>query len=96
MYRERSEMPQSKTNPGCYGPKSSSTVLRNHLTRCHLETYLAACERNGWTERAKSAKATHYSTSDIAVKPKYSKEALLKALIAFIVADDQVRDCARF
>lgn len=83
------------SNPVNYSVMTSTTTLRNHLTTTHLSVYIEVCGKNGWDERLKAARTSKTSLTKDVVRcetPEYSKEALLKGLIAFVVADDQVRE----
>ena len=70
-------------------------MLQNHLSQEHLDIYIATCKIKGWIAREEVARASinTLGPSETVVKEdrlEYSKEALLEALIAFIVANDQV------
>ena len=76
---------------------TTTTTLQNHLTMAHLSIYIEACTSNRWDKRLKAARNLKIN-KDISQceMPKYSKDMLLKALIAFIVANDQVCEYNNF
>ena len=90
---QRAQNSKSTSDMASYSASSSSTTLRSHLTLAHLDVYLRMCEHKGWTDRLKAAGGSKTTSNEVIVqhkRPEYSKEALLNALIAFIVTDDQV------
>jgi hypothetical protein len=83
-----------------YKVKTGYSSLRVHLEKVHKEEYLRLCKEKGWKNQlpteVKARKAACLAASQSlgqGVHPRqpYSQEALLKHLINFIVADDQVR-----
>src|SRR4051794_26417672 len=66
---------------------------RHHLTQYHYDKYLAACEKNGWTEyltKLKSTNADPTATGPAIAHIPFSQKAFINYLLRFIIADDQV------
>lgn len=84
-----------------FKPGSSTTTLRAHLSRFHLDEWVEYCDKHGiptkWkdTEAAVNSYRQKHGQKSESSKPtehkKFSNEAFVDALAAFIVQDDQVR-----
>jgi hypothetical protein len=79
-----------------YGAKTSVSILRRHLFTCHIEDWLAGCEKHKLAITAKEAleaiaafKGTQ-PESQAQQRPHFTPEAFVDALAEFIVATDQV------
>ena len=83
-----------------YSLTTTSGTLRAHLAKYHREEYDKKCAENGWknslveTEKQKEVMAEVVNRS--ADREPFSTEGLLKRIVRFIVADDQVIIFQRF
>ena len=89
--------PESIKCKWSFAGSSGNSSLCNHLENHHKNEYLHLCEVNGWTNML--PKMRKESKSAIAANPggpsaphtPFSQSRLLKVLVNFIVADDQVQ-----
>ena len=84
-----------------YSKNTSTTSLRPHIERNHLETYLSIYKEKGWkvllpglmsqarSQAASEASASRVSRPDLQVE--FSQEKFHQYLLNFIIVDDQVR-----
>ena len=82
-----------------YAYTSGYSSLRVHLEIGHRVEYLRLCKENGWKNQLPSVKldaslaaSQSQDPSGQGLRPRqpFSKDAFMRHLIAFIVADDQV------
>jgi hypothetical protein len=82
-----------------FATSTSNSTLRGHLQKYHDDEYTRLKQERGWQgklPRMQALELSRQSTLDSVVQAgvenrvKYSKPALLRHLIDFIVADDQV------
>jgi len=74
-----------------FGMKTATGTLRRHLIECHLDAWIDRCDKLGIKIKAKLAiRAIDEARSSSSARIEFTKEALVDALAAFIVADDQV------
>jgi hypothetical protein len=74
-----------------FGMKTATGTLRRHLIECHLDAWIDRCDKLGIKIKAKMAiRAIDEARSSSSARIEFTKEALVDALAAFIVADDQV------
>ena len=80
-----------------FAPSTGNSSLRSHLESVHKMEYLQLCAANGWTimlpkMRKEMMNANQGSGGgDGTQRPAYSQGQLLKSIVSFVVADDQVR-----
>jgi hypothetical protein len=83
-----------------YAKGTSNTGLRAHICKYHAKAYIEVCEKNGWhIVIPELQKKPTQSQLDSHLHPvvkkgkrkQFTKDHFLKALVDFIVADDQVR-----
>lgn len=89
--------------PTTYGPKTTTSVIRNHLFSAHADTWIEACDRMKITiggmgafqakvaaHRAKHAPGASQSAPDSQAEPvpEFSREALLDAIADLVIVDD--------
>ncbi len=81
-----------------YSKTTSTTSLRPHIERNHLELFLCIAKKNNWKHslpglmsQARSQAASEASSSQVR-RVKFNEQNFHQHLINFIVADDQVRD----
>src|SRR5215469_3911563 len=87
------EDPQNTTVANhAFSPFTSNTTLQLHLDKYHHKAYTAFCEVNNCSNQLPSQKALvgKLNQTDTGPRPKYSPAQLLKAIVDFIIADDQV------
>jgi hypothetical protein len=89
------EDPNSSSVKYAFSPNTSNTSLRMHLDRYHRNAYIAFCEANNYpnqlaSHKALLAKDNLADQSDMGPRPKYSPAQLLKSIVNFVIADDQV------
>jgi hypothetical protein len=76
---------------------TATGTLRVHLNKSHRVEYDRLCGENGWknclaeADIQKTAKAE--AVIQVAKRESFSADGLLKRIVKFIVADDQVRLC---
>lgn len=81
---------------------SSTSTLRAHLARFHLDEWIEHCDKEGIPTRWKETEAAVHSyhrkhgqntgsKSQSSERKKFSNEAFVDALAEFIIQDDQVR-----
>lgn len=76
-----------------YSPKTATTGLRRHLTKKHVPDYTKACKDFGWDihrDIDPDAGPLPAPANDLKEREHFTSEALLRHIINFIVADDQV------
>jgi hypothetical protein len=82
-----------------YAKGTSNTGLRAHIRKYHAKAYIEVCEKNGWhIVIPELQKKPTQSQLDSHLHPvvkkgerkQFTKDHFLKALVDFIVADDQV------
>jgi hypothetical protein len=89
--------PESVKWKWSFSGNTGNSSLRSHLESLHKDEYLQLCEEKGWTIMLpKMRKAAKSAIGDnpggpSAPHPPFSQSQLLKALVNFIVADDQIR-----
>ena len=91
----------SKHECTTFKPGNSTTTLRAHLSRFHLDEWVEYCDKHSIPMKWKDTKAAVNSyrqkhgqkseSSKPTERKKFSNEAFVDALAAFIVQDDQVR-----
>jgi hypothetical protein len=76
---------------------TSTGTLRKHLYTCHIQAWVAGCERLNLTVRAKDAvqaiaafQGVNSGPSHTEPRPQFTQERFVNALASFIVASDQV------
>ena len=81
---------------------TSSSSLRPHIERNHLDLYLVIAQKNGWKHtlpglmsQAQSQAASEASGLQ-ARQDEFNEESFHWALLNFIITDDQVRDLWSF
>ena len=77
-----------------YSPKTATTGLRRHLTKKHELDYTRACKDFGWdAHRDPDPDAGPLSgpAKELKEREPFTSEALLRYIVNFVVADDQVR-----
>jgi hypothetical protein len=80
-----------------YGNASTSTLC-NHLEKYHVNEYLNACTTHGWTIAIDSLCMTYKKQKEQELahkqntKESFTRDGLLKHLVHWIAADDQVRE----
>lgn len=86
-----------------YSAKTSTHILRRHLSECHTDDWIAACDKLGIDITAKAAQPavkdyrkrhgefvpTSQDAEDL--RQKFSKEGFLDALVDFVTSEDVVR-----
>jgi hypothetical protein len=83
-----------------YAPATGISNLRHHIECHHADEYKKICEEKKWPmmlvkQRAideQSSQGLRASPAADASRPAFSAKNLIRALVKFIVADDQVRD----
>jgi hypothetical protein len=80
-----------------YSVKSSTTTLRPHIERFHLQEYLQLQKEHGWTvmlpglvSQARSQAASTANSLQEEAREKWDEPTFLRHLVRFIVTDDQV------
>ena len=75
---------------------TSSSSLRPHIERNHLDLYLVVAQKNGWKHalpglmsQAQSQAASEASGLQ-ARQDEFNEESFHRALVNFIIVDDQV------
>lgn len=71
---------------------SATTNCRGHMVKHHLQEYLQACRKFGWTEYLVQygTPRPNAATSDPAAVPKFTSEVFLDLLIKLITTCDLV------
>jgi hypothetical protein len=73
---------------------TSTTMLRGHLKREHLDNYLKTSKEKGWKQHSmfnsKASQAATLATSSLERPDRFSEETFHRFLVRFIVADNQV------
>ena len=72
---------------------TSTTTLRGHLKREHLQDYLKTAKEKGWKEHSMfntKASQSQAATSSLERPDMFNEETFHRLLVRFIVADDQV------
>lgn len=98
--RENNKLPKSGTGNEkavnhLYALKTGSSNLRSHLVSKHEKVYREAIDEHGWAydiatmTRVSGASPNPRKLRDINI-PNFSPDEFLRALVRFIVADDQV------
>jgi hypothetical protein len=83
-----------------YAPATGISNLRHHIECHHADEYKKICKEKKWPmmlvkQRAideQSSQGLRASPAADASRPAFSAKNLIRALVKFIVADDQVRD----
>lgn len=103
--------PVHDANPGAwpsgkkytYSHTTSTTSLRPHIERNHLDYYLSIYKEKGWAiqlpglvSQARSQSAKEASASQVRRSGEFSQQKFHEHLLKFIVADDQVCDICVF
>jgi hypothetical protein len=85
-----------------YAPSSGISNLRLHIESHHADEYVRLCVDNNWTMMLPKLRAAEEQSgqnpSVLSADPSqlpFSAKNFLRALVKFIVADDQVRDSRR-
>jgi hypothetical protein len=76
-----------------YSPKTATTGLRRHITKKHVPEYTKACKDFGWElhrDLDPDAGPLPAPANDLKKREPFTSEALLRHIVNFIVADDQV------
>ena len=84
-----------------YSSSTTTSILRAHLTRLHMEAYTEATQRNGWKHDHLDRvlrQSGQLEPSSTLVRPRvpFTQKAFIDYLIQFIVANDQVSPLLRF
>ncbi len=81
-----------------YKKSTSTTSLRPHIERYHLDLYLQVAKEKGWKislpglkSQAQSQAASDASASQVGQSAQFSEEIFHQYLLNFIIVDDQVR-----
>jgi hypothetical protein len=81
-----------------FSDQTGNSSLQSHLEGVHKNEYLQLCEANGWEnllprmkKEAGSANGDKQPGDPSTPRAPFSQGWLLKAMVNFIVADDQVR-----
>jgi hypothetical protein len=72
---------------------SSTSTLRHHIEKYHADEYIEACNENGWEVAIASLREKYkqmHATKLQATREAFTTEGLLKRLVHWITADDQV------
>jgi len=79
-------------DPVEYSYKTTTGVLRAHISKFHEYEYLEACSTNGWPVKIKSLSRGGSSSSSSAgpPRPSFTLARFKHALVNWVVADDQV------
>jgi hypothetical protein len=97
---EAGELPPGFANFS-YGPTTSITTQRAHLGRMHIHEWVAAADEGGWATSKTMADAmmknnymadrqTPEQQAGPQARVPFSNDQLVKHIVAFIVANDQV------
>src|ERR1700729_331615 len=78
-----------------FSPNTGNSSLRSHLESVHKVEYLHLCAQNGWAvmlPKMRKEGSNNQDTGDGGgrQRPAFSQGQLLKSIVNFIVADDQV------
>lgn len=75
-----------------YSRNTSTSVLRLHLNRFHIEEYVKIAEERDWVMQLPSLKGKATEGTMVTSKPKvsFTPDMVTNHLIRFIVANDQV------
>jgi hypothetical protein len=80
-----------------FSPLTANGSLQNHLEKFHKEEYLELCTRNKWHNLLPKPRrddtvetSIGQNTTDYRPRPQFSRQAFLKHIINFVVADNQV------
>ena len=79
-----------------YSPKTATTGLCRHLTKKHVPEYMKACKDFGWDmhrDLDPDAGPLPAPANDLKECEPFTLEVLLRHIINFIIADDQVFIC---
>jgi hypothetical protein len=83
-----------------YAPATGISNLRYHIECHHADEYIKICEEKNWPMMLAKQRAIDeqsnpglQATSTDASRPAFSAKNLVRALVKFIVADDQVCAC---
>jgi hypothetical protein len=86
-----------------FSKKTSTTSLRPHIEKHHLELFLRLAAERGWkvqlpglVSQARSQAASEASASQGQRSVEFSEQKFQQYLLNFIIADDQVRDLCFF
>lgn len=84
-----------------YSSSTGTSVLRRHLLKSHLDAWVKACDDQKLSiggEEARGIVADYHQQRSgfpeavlpAGVRPRFTKENLVQAIITFVVSDDQV------
>lgn len=96
MYRKTRDADPSHWNSKIsyeYAASSSTSTLRGHLEREHLDDYMALSKEKGWKHQLRSQARLNSEasvTSSTVPVDSFDEETFHQYLIRFIVTDDQV------
>jgi hypothetical protein len=96
IYREAKEQdPAANLNLHSHALTTATGTLRNHLGKSHRVEYDRQCAQNGWKNHLAEADiqkaAKEKVVIQLAQREAFNVDGLLKRIVKFIVADDQVR-----
>lgn len=77
-----------------YTIRTSTSTLRDHLKRLHKEIYYKAVKEKGWIKLQPGLRTLQQALAVKSVagpRVPFSSQAMVTAMIRFIVSDDQVR-----
>lgn len=95
-YRERKEADPANWPPGLnysYSLKTSTTSLRRHLEKNHLELYRQLAKEKQWKTLLPSLRSQQPSASENEQPDAFNEKTFQQYLVNFVVADDQVFSC---
>lgn len=85
---------------GRYTKKTSTGTLCSHLANDHRDEWISSCDRAGITIKSQSVQGIveaycnehgeEFNRTQEGSWPSFSREAFVNAIVAFIIADDQV------
>jgi uncharacterized membrane-anchored protein len=77
-----------------HATSTATGTLRNHLDKAHRAEYDTICSQNGWknhlTEADQQKAAKAIEVTQVAKRESFTMDGLLKRIVKFVVADDQV------
>ena len=73
----------------------STTILRAHLNRDHLELYLRTVQENGWdfSLHAQSQARSEAAALGVRRPDEFTERSFQQHILDFIIANDQVCSC---
>ena len=75
-----------------YSARGSTSTLRGHLEREHLDDYKKTAKEKGWKLRSQARLVSDASATSPMVPPDlFDEKTFQQYLVRFIIADDQVR-----